>query len=85
MDHTLELSMTELEMQFDSMDDFDDIGAFDVDSEMIPSTEVLDMKLRAGSQVEEVDELNTDIGKRGRGLPEHFGRSADDIDGFFED
>ncbi len=83
MDNTLELSMTEIEFQFDSMDDFDDIGVFDVESEIIPSTEVLDMKLK-GSAPEEVDELNIDIGKRA-GLPEQFGADIDDVDGFYDD
>ncbi len=84
MDNTLELSMTEIEFQFDSMDDFDDVGIFDVESEIIPSTEVLDMKLK-GAVPEEVDELNIEIGKRGRGLPDQFGNDADDLDGFFDD
>ena len=83
MDNTLELSMTEIEFQFDSMDDFDDIGVFDVESEIIPSTEVLDMKLK-GSAPEEVDELNIDIGKRA-GLPEQFGGDIEDVDGFYDD
>ncbi len=83
MDNTLELSMTEIEFQFDSMDEFDDIGAFDVESEIIPSTEVLDMKLK-GSVPEEVDALNVDISRRG-GLPDQFGIDEDDIDGFFDD
>ncbi len=84
MDNTLELSMTEIEFQFDSMDDFDDVGIFDVESEIIPSTEVLDMKLK-GAVPEEVDELNIEIGKRGRGLPDQFGNDVDDLDGLFDD
>ncbi len=83
MDNTLELSMTEIEFQFDTMDEFDDVGVFDVESEIIPSTEVLDMKLK-GAVPEEVDALNVDISRRG-GLPDQFGIDEDDIDGFFDD
>ncbi len=83
MDNTLELSMTEIEFQFDSMDDYSDIGVFDVESEFIPSTEVLDMKLK-GSAPEEVDELNIDIGKRA-GLPEQFDVDIEDVDDFYDD
>ena len=83
MDNTLELSMTEIEFQFDSMDDYSDIGVFDVESEFIPSTEVLDMKLK-GSAPEEVEELNIDIGKRAD-LPEQFDVDIEDVDGFYDD
>ena len=83
MNNTLELSMTEIEFQFDSMEEFDDVGVFDVESEIIPSTEVLDVKLK-GAAPEEVDALNVDICRRG-GLPNQFGVDEDDIDGFFED
>ncbi len=83
MDNTLELSMTEIEFQFETMDEFDDVGVFDVESEIIPSTEVLDMKLK-GAVPEEVDALNVDISRRG-GLPDQFGIDEDDIDGFFDD
>lgn len=83
MNNTLELSMTEIEFQFDSMEEFDDVGVFDVESEIIPSTEVLDVKLK-GAAPEEVDALNVDISRRG-GLPNQFGVDEDDIDGFFED
>ena len=84
MDNTLELSMTEIEFQFDTMDEFDDIGVFDVESEIIPSTEVLDMKLKDGVP-EEVDALNVDISRRSKGLPEQFGIDEEDLDGFFDD
>ena len=83
MENTLELSMTEIEFQFDSMDDLAGLGTFDDDSEIIADTEVLDAQLRSGG-IEEVDELNIDIAKRS-GLPERFGADIEDIDGYFDD
>jgi hypothetical protein len=75
--------MTEIEFQFDNMDEFDDVGVFDVESEIIPSTEVLDMKLKG--DVPEVDELNVDINRRSGGFPDQFGVNTDDIDGFYDE
>lgn len=83
MENTLELSMTEIEFQFDNMDEYDDVGDFDVESEMIPSTEVLDMKLKGG--VPEVDEMNVEINRRVKGLPDGFGSDFSDLDSFYED
>ena len=81
MDDTLQLSMTEIEMQFDSMDDLDvDLGmdptAVDL---LLEDTEVLDMKFREQSAAAVDEAEQAELRKRARGLPDHFGPDDDPL------
>ncbi len=75
MEDTLQLSMTEIEMQFDSMDDFDvDLGSDTVVDLLLQDTAVIEMKARQEMATEAVDEAEqAELRKRARGLPDHFG------------
>lgn len=75
MDNTIEFSMTEMEFQFDSMED-EFADPFDMDSELIQDTEIIEMRLREGSSHQE-DSCNTAIKKRVKGLPDKFGNDWD--------
>jgi hypothetical protein len=75
MENTIEISMTDIEFQFDSMDDeFSEY--FDSDSEVIQNTEVIEMKINANSNA---FEENTDmaIKNRSKGFPDQFGNDWD--------
>lgn len=85
MDSTMELSMTAIEMQFENIEDFSEpTGMFDVESEIIPQTAMIDLAFEG--QPEIANEAELGLANRGRSLPEGFGDDADaDLDHFFDD
>lgn len=85
MDSTMELSMTAIEMQFEDIEDFSQpTGMFDVESEIIPQTALIDMAFKG--KPETVNEIDLGLSSRGRSLPDDFGDDVDaDLDHFFDD
>ena len=85
MDSTMELSMTAIEMQFENIEDFSEpTGMFDVETEMVPPTAMIDIAFNG--QPESVNETDLGLSGRGRSLPDGFGDDADsDLDHFFDD
>ncbi len=85
MDNTMQLSMTEIELQFESIDDFSQpTGMYEMESEVIPDTAVIEM--RFSQPAEEKDPQAAEIARRQRGLPDGFGGDLDlDSDHYFDD
>ena len=80
MENTIEISMTDIEFQFDSMEDqYEEY--FDTDSELMQDTALIEMKINAtsGAAKENVDLA---IKKRTRDFPDQFGA---DWDGDFDE
>jgi hypothetical protein len=80
MENTIEISMTDIEFQFDSMED-EYSEYFDADSEVMQDTALIEMKIKAASGVTE-ENTDTAIKKRTGSFPDQFGGDWDgDFDG----
>ncbi len=79
MENTIEISMTDIEFQFDSMED-DYAEYFDADSELMQDTALIEMKINAASGVAK-ENTDTAIKQRNKGFPDQF---SDDWDGDFD-
>lgn len=79
MENTIEISMTDIEFQFDSMED-EYSEYFDTDSEVMQDTALIEMKINAASGAAK-ENVDTAIKKRTRNFPDQFG---DDWEGDFD-
>jgi len=80
MENTIEISMTDIEFQFDSMED-EYSEYFDADSIVMQDTALIEMKIKAASGTAK-ESTDTAIKKRNRDFPEQFGGDFDgDFDG----
>ena len=80
MENTIEISMTDIEFQFDSMED-EYSEYFDADSEVMQDTALIEMKIKAASGVTK-ENTDTAIKKRTGSFPDQFGGDWDgDFDG----
>jgi hypothetical protein len=80
MENTIEISMTDIEFQFDSMED-EYSEYFDSDSELIDDTALIEMKINSASGAKK-ESADLSIKKRTNDFPDQF---ADDWDGDFDD
>jgi len=80
MENTIEISMTDIEFQFDSMED-EYSEYFDSDSELIDDTALIEMKINSASGAKK-ESVDLSIKKRTKDFPDQF---ADDWDGDFDD
>jgi len=80
MENTIEISMTDIEFQFDSMED-EYSEYFDADSIVMQDTALIEMKIKAASGTAK-ESTDTAIKKRNRDFPDQFGGDFDgDFDG----
>ncbi|HHJ19650.1 MAG TPA: hypothetical protein ENJ84_07465 [Gammaproteobacteria bacterium] len=76
MDSTLELSMTEIEMQFEDMDDLAGPGAFDQDTALLQNTQLIEMQFKKQAELELDLELEREFDEGADSLA-HFGRELE--------
>ncbi len=74
MDSTLELSMTEIEMQFEDMDDLAGPGAFDQDTALLQNTQLIEMQFKKQAELDL--ELEREFDEGADSLA-HFGRELE--------
>lgn len=74
MDGTVELSMSEIEMQFEDMEDLVEPGGFDQDTSMLQSTQLMELQMK--KQVKLDLELEREFDEGPDSLA-HFGKELE--------